>query len=636
VLRPALLFAFLVLAPGAALSFFALRAADGERAEGVKLLAARVEDEARAQARRVEAVLEEAVLEAERRGAVGHAREGRWLGYTPDAPAVAAEDFDPGELSSYDLSARGGASFEFALGDPARAIDAYAFALPRLRSPVLRARLQLGAGRAALALGADVGHERALGERLLRDLFARTQGLASEDGLPLDLLAAALLARGPAAADAGFAAAARARLAEHAPRLATASLEILARALAPADGELRSLIAARRELEAAVAAHPQVLSAPGAVLDGASLLASRPAGGAHGGGLLAVLRTEVAVPDAAAAGLAVRLVPLAAADANAALRGPGRAAAPVRLGKDGPAVAVLAVEDPAFPARLAALDRRRAVQLGLVALLAAVTLAGGAALVRYAVKERRVARLRELLLANVSHELKTPVTSIRMFTELLAAAPDAAADPERARRYVEHLDAESARLSALVDDLLDAVRLGRAPADLPVEPVDLAALARRVADGFAFRAAAEKVAFRAEGLPMNGAGPAVFTAPANAAAVERILQNLLDNALKYRRAEGAEVRLAIARDADRVRLTVADNGPGIPSADRERVFDEFYRARYEDYGVKGSGLGLSIARRLARKLGGDVTLECGRGAGCAFTLELPATEVHEPRADPHR
>ncbi len=180
---------------------------------------------------------------------------------------------------------------------------------------------------------------------------------------------------------------------------------------------------------------------------------------------------------------------------------------------------------------------------------------------RYFHKERRLAILRTKLIANVSHELKSPVTSIRMFAEMLA-------------------------------------------------------------DSFAFRAGEDGVEFAAEGLGREDA--VILT---DSAAVERIVANFLDNAFKYRRAEGARVRLKLSGDRGSVSISVEDNGPGIPKRDRERIFEEFYRVRYEDYAIKGSGLGLSIAKRLAAKLGGEIQLESREGEGSRFTLVLPRKEA---------
>jgi signal transduction histidine kinase len=220
-----------------------------------------------------------------------------------------------------------------------------------------------------------------------------------------------------------------------------------------------------------------------------------------------------------------------------------------------------------------------------------------------------------------------------MFAEMLAQDP---VSEEQVERFAGHLQAESTRLGHLVEELLDLSRLGRQEAELPREPVDVAPLLGRVAAGFAYRAREKEVAFRAAGLPDGPANGSSVVLVTNAAAVERIVENLLDNALKYRRREGPSITLTLERMGNRVRIAVADNGPGISRGDRERVFEEFYRVRYDDYGVKGSGLGLAIARRLARKLGGEVRLESREGEGSTFTLELPLEEVHEQGAHPRR
>jgi signal transduction histidine kinase len=245
-----------------------------------------------------------------------------------------------------------------------------------------------------------------------------------------------------------------------------------------------------------------------------------------------------------------------------------------------------------------------------------MTLGGGAALLRYTARERHLAALRTRLLANVSHELKTPVTSIRMFSEMLAEDP---LDEARTRRFGQLLRSESLRLSVLIESLLDFSKLRKKDESVHPEPVDLEALLGRVAEAFSFRAREAGVRFTIE----NGA-PLRFHS--NAAAVERILQNLLDNALKYRRREDPWVALTAKKSGDRLLVSVSDNGIGIPRRDRERVFEEFYRVRYDDYGVQGSGLGLAIARRLARKLGGEVTLESREGAGSTFTFSIPFRE----------
>jgi len=224
------------------------------------------------------------------------------------------------------------------------------------------------------------------------------------------------------------------------------------------------------------------------------------------------------------------------------------------------------VEDPHLSEKVRALERRRNVQRALVVLLVLGTLGGGVALVRYLFKERQLAHLRSKLLANVSHELKTPVTSIRMLTEMLADDP---VNEAQSRRFVLLLGAESVRLSQLFENLLDFSRLGRKDEVLPVEPVELGALLSRISEAFSLRAEEKKVRFLAEGLP----GETWIVT--NSGAVERILLNLLDNALKYGLGADPEIRFSAmvspAGDSEKgsVCISVSDNGPGSRAESRK-------------------------------------------------------------------
>jgi len=232
-------------------------------------------------------------------------------------------------------------------------------------------------------------------------------------------------------------------------------------------------------------------------------------------------------------------------------------------------------------------------------------------------RAQRLARLREELLTNVTHELKTPVTSIRMFAEMLAEDP---LDDERTRRFGKLMRGESLRLTGLIENILDFARLERAERELEREPVDVGEVVRRVAEAFRFRAEEKSIEFR-EYFADAAADMASVT---HAPSVERILLNLLDNALKYRRPEGAAIELLARRTGERLEISVVDNGPGIPLAEQERIFEPFYRLQYDDYAVRGAGLGLSIARRLARRLAGELRVTSRVGQGSTFVLELPA------------
>jgi len=578
--RAVLAYLVLVLLPAAGLGYFAFRVADEEHARRLAEARSELEREAGRLASRFEESLERASERAIADESVpaGHARDGRWLGFAPQAGEPSAE-----ELRWFELSIRGGESFEHELGDPARALDAYAFYLPRVRTEPLRSRLQLGAARSAHKCG-----QRLLAEAALRELSQAPAAWASEEGVPIALAASELLG-------------------EPAPAL-------------------WARVKAQAELERLVLSHPEVLESADAVLDGGQLLFARTVGSGA-----AAIREIRAVPvagiDEDPAPLAVRLAPRAEAAS------PGEAEKLIRLGKDGPVAAALYARDPSLEAKTAAAGVQRSVFRGLVLLLVAVTLAGGAALALYLSRERRLQKLRSQLLANVSHELKTPVTSIRLFAEMLA---EDGVDAAGARRYGQHIAAEGERLSQLVEGLLDLSRPGRNDATLPREPVDLRALLGRIAERFAFQAREHGIQLEAAGCGA-GSGAGEILAATNAPAVERIVLNLLDNAQKYRQSEKPWVRLGLEARNGAARISVEDNGIGIPRRDLERVFEDFYRVRYDDYAVKGSGLGLSIARKLARKLGGDVTVESRPGEGSTFTLEIPlASEAADERQNPGR
>ncbi|MBI4601855.1 MAG: HAMP domain-containing histidine kinase, partial [Planctomycetes bacterium] len=604
--RAALLYALIVLLPAAQLTWWAWRAVDLEHREGLEAYARMTREFAKLEAAKVEAAAREAANLAEASPVAGYAEGGRWIGYDPAAPPARAPEEPEGtpeERRRWLLSRRGGEAYE-ARGDPGRALDAYAFYLPAIRAPELRSRLRLAGARAARAAG-----QRDLARGLLREVFATGEGHATEEGPPADLAAAVAILHEGCAEDEPLRAEARSRLRDAAPRLATPLLARLAAEVSPGGEDLRGLVEARRTLEAAVRACPEVLAWRDAAIAGSTLLLAR--GEERGGRRVRALRSAPFVtPELALEGYWLQWVP-----GETPPPGGDAASHPVRLADGGPVLGQVLVQDLPLPTRRDYLDRRRWTKRAFIGLQVLVVLGGGAAFLIFLRRERELARLRARLLANVSHELKTPVTSVRMFSEMLS---EPGLDPAQARLFGGHLRREAARLSQLLENLLDLSRPERAEAELAREPADLAALLREVAEGFAYRAREEKAAFRTEGV--DGSLPL----ETNPGAVERIVLNLLDNALKYRRAEGAEVVLSLAAGSSGAagggaRNAVRDNGPGNPRGERERVFEEFDRGRFVDYAVKGAGLGLPIARRLARRLGGDLELESREGEGSVFT-----------------
>ena len=215
----------------------------------------------------------------------------------------------------------------------------------------------------------------------------------------------------------------------------------------------------------------------------------------------------------------------------------------------------------------------------------------------------------------VSHELKTPLTNIRMYAEMLEE--QLATEPQQ-RNYLGVIINESQRLSRLIGNVLN---FSRTPT-LQLREVDVDALVRRTLDNFlpGFSARGIAVASRLE------AGRAVTT---DHDMLEQILNNLLSNVEKYA-AEGKRVAVSTGIDGGQLALRVRDYGPGIPASERRRIFEPFYRIddRLTE-GVSGTGIGLTIARQQARRLGGDLVIIDVENGAC-FELRLPLEPGDKP------
>ncbi|MBA8975593.1 MULTISPECIES: sensor histidine kinase [Streptomyces] len=230
-----------------------------------------------------------------------------------------------------------------------------------------------------------------------------------------------------------------------------------------------------------------------------------------------------------------------------------------------------------------------------------------------AVRAEAELRLRRFV-ADASHELRTPLMSVRGYADLFQYA--AANEPAERDRHLARLRAEAARMGVLLDDLLLLARLDAAEVEAPLRTTDtdLVELVQQAAD--AFRASHP-------GHPLavtTGAGP--LRLRVDPQRIRQVLDNLLTNAAVHTPA-GTPVSVEVTADGDTALVRVADAGPGIPAEDRERVFDRFYRvdkARSRDRG--GSGLGLSVARSLARAHGGGIDVSSAPGS-TVFTLRLP-------------
>jgi signal transduction histidine kinase len=230
-------------------------------------------------------------------------------------------------------------------------------------------------------------------------------------------------------------------------------------------------------------------------------------------------------------------------------------------------------------------------------------------------RETEMARLKSDFVANVSHDLKTPLSVIRMFGETLEL--DRVPDGERRREYYRVITRESERLSRLIDNVLDFSRIEGGRRRYERVPTAVEPLVRDALDAFAYPL--EQQGFKVEVT----VAPDLPEVPMDAEAVGQALANLIDNAIKY---SGAERLVAIdaRREGDRLALSVADRGVGIPPEEHGRIFEKFYRVgRSETQGRRGSGVGLALVRHVVEAHGGEVTVESVPGRGSRFTLLLP-------------
>ncbi|HSK02373.1 MAG TPA: HAMP domain-containing sensor histidine kinase [Kofleriaceae bacterium] len=248
---------------------------------------------------------------------------------------------------------------------------------------------------------------------------------------------------------------------------------------------------------------------------------------------------------------------------------------------------------------------------------AVTVILGGLLVLGFAIRrERRLSALKSEFISNVSHELKTPLSIISMFGEMLAQGRTKS--PEQAHEYAEIIWRESVRLGRLIDNVLDFAKIERGADMYEFEDdVDLREVVERAIDLAARRVAGAEMTLTStldEDLP-----PVRLDANAFTLAV----LNLIDNAVKYA-AEGKRIELSLARRDDRLVLSVRDWGPGIAPDEHAHVFERFYRARaIRLKPIRGSGIGLALVQHIARAHGGDAEVESAPGRGSTFSIWLP-------------
>ncbi|MEA3187894.1 MAG: two-component system, OmpR family, phosphate regulon sensor histidine kinase PhoR [Chthoniobacter sp.] len=269
--------------------------------------------------------------------------------------------------------------------------------------------------------------------------------------------------------------------------------------------------------------------------------------------------------------------------------------------------------DPEAMTRSAAMLRR--VVAAMIAVMLAAICLGGWLLAADTRRQLALARQKTDFVSNVSHELKTPLTSIRMFSELLAEGR--VETPEKQTQYSQIIAIEASRLTRLINNVLDFARLERGEKTYDRRVTRLEELI------------AETLALYRPQLEANGFRVTCETEPLHVEvdrdAMAQVFLNLLSNAEKYC-GDAKEISITVRRRGERAELSVCDRGAGVPRGEEGKIFEQFHRAHDAlNSGIQGAGLGLTLARELARAHGGDVAMTRREGGGSCFTVSLPLT-----------
>jgi signal transduction histidine kinase len=272
--------------------------------------------------------------------------------------------------------------------------------------------------------------------------------------------------------------------------------------------------------------------------------------------------------------------------------------------------------DPAVMSRYVL--RQRWIYGTTLALLVAGMVLGVVLVVRDLSRERRLSQLRTDFVANVTHELKTPLTSIRMFAETLQLGR--ATNETEKQESLDVIVGESERLTRLINTVLDFSKIERGQKEYRMAEVDVSEVVHSALKTL-------KYSLEDKGFTLETEVEPAVRATADADALEQAILNLVDNAVKYSRST-KWVQIALWRRDDLVFVRVSDKGMGIPEAEKQRIFDKFYRSRAANEGdAGGAGLGLTVVRHIVDAHKGRIELESKVGEGSSFTIVLPALQA---------
>jgi signal transduction histidine kinase len=261
--------------------------------------------------------------------------------------------------------------------------------------------------------------------------------------------------------------------------------------------------------------------------------------------------------------------------------------------------------------------------LAIIAVTFLVILTAAAFALRFILHEMELSELKSTFVSNVSHELKTPLALIRLFSETLEMGR--VTEPEKQKEFLRIIHKESDRLTHLINNVLDLSRIEQGKKTYQLEPVDLAAIVRETLTAYQFQL--EQQGFAVESQIEENLPPV----RADGAALTQAILNLMDNAIKY---SGTRryLRVELAREGAEARIAVEDHGVGIPPREQASIFEKFYRVEKGlVHDVKGSGLGLALVKHIVDGHGGRITVDSRPGQGSRFSIFLPLGETSESR-----
>jgi signal transduction histidine kinase len=265
----------------------------------------------------------------------------------------------------------------------------------------------------------------------------------------------------------------------------------------------------------------------------------------------------------------------------------------------------------------------------LIGVSAAAALVGLIAAYRAFRRQQELSELKSNFVSSVSHELRAPIASVRLMAENLESGK--IPGPAKQQEYYQFIVQECRRLSSLIENVLDFSRIEQGRKQYELEPTDLAALVRTTVKLMEPYALEKAVHMRLE--PDGQPADTKMEATVDGRAIQQALVNLVDNAIKHS-AAGQTVSVALVRReppfAPSIQVSVTDQGPGIPAAEQEKIFERFYRRGSElRRETQGIGIGLSLVRHIMEAHGGRVTVQSEPGGGSRFTLEIPLNKTNE-------